>query len=68
MPKEHYEVYSLIDQGKELIRNGDFVEAEKIVSKIREYYDRLKESDKHKRKINYNLLEMITDLKLATLA
>jgi len=68
LPKEHYEVYSLIDQGKELIRNGDLYGAEKIVSKIKEYYDRLKDTDRHKRKINYNLLELITDLKLASLA
>jgi hypothetical protein len=68
MPKNHYEVYSLIEQGKSLINSGNLGEAEKVVSEVQTYYDRLKDGDSEKRRINYNLLELITDLKLASLA
>jgi len=68
LPKEHYDVYALIDHGKQLIRTGSLFEAEKIISRVKEYYEKLKETDKHKKRLNYELLEMITDIKLASLS
>jgi len=64
----HPEVRPLIRKARELIINKSTDEAFKTIQEIEAIYNGLKATDSEKRKINYDLLELKTEVKLAELS
>ena len=57
----------LLKQARELIRAGRLEEAKRTINQIQVLYSRLRNEDEEKRKINYEIIELQTDIKLAAL-
>ncbi len=66
MPK-NADIEILIKQARELIRAGRLEEAKRNIKQIQVLYSRLRNEDENKRRINYEIIELQTDIKLAVL-
>jgi len=64
----HPEVRPLIRKARELVLQGDINGAIKEIQGIEAAYDNLKENDPEKRQLNYEIMELKTDIKLAEIS
>jgi chromosome segregation ATPase len=66
--KEATDVYSMIDEARELINMGRLNEARAIYAKIGNIYEQLDVAPTDKKRVYYAILELKTDIELAYLA
>jgi len=66
MPK-NVGITTLIKKTRELIRTGKLDEAKRYINQIEGLYSGLRNEDEEKRRINYEIIELQTDIKLAAL-
>ena len=61
------EINSLIKEARDLINSGKVAEATSMIKQIQSMQRKLRTDDTEKRKINYDILDLETDVKLASL-
>ncbi len=64
---KNVDITILINKTRELIREGRLEEAKRQITHVQGLYSKLRNEDEDKRKINYEIIELQTDIKLAAL-